>query len=162
MIATMKPLLELTAAELMSREVTTIPQAMSLRAAARLLSEMQITGAPVVDEIGECVGVLSATDFMRHEGFAEEGGPRPCNPGCFHSAWQVVDVDALPGDEVGAYMTPGPVTVSPDVSIVELARNMIDAHIHRVVVVNTENRPVGIVSSTDILAAVAHAERHAL
>ncbi len=35
---------------------------------------------------------------------------------------------------------------------------MIDAHIHRVIVVDKDERPIGIVSSTDILAAVAHAD----
>jgi CBS domain-containing protein len=31
---------------------------------------------------------------------------------------------------------------------------MLDAHIHRVVVVDKERRPLGVVSSTDVLAAV--------
>jgi CBS domain-containing protein len=34
---------------------------------------------------------------------------------------------------------------------------MIDAHIHRILVVGEDNRPCGIVTSTDILAAVARA-----
>jgi CBS-domain-containing membrane protein len=33
---------------------------------------------------------------------------------------------------------------------------MLDAPIHRVLVVDERGRPVGIVSSTDVLAAVAH------
>jgi CBS domain-containing protein len=39
---------------------------------------------------------------------------------------------------------------------VELARAMLDAHIHRVIVVDELQRPIGIVSTTDILAAVAN------
>ena len=35
---------------------------------------------------------------------------------------------------------------------------MIDAHIHRVIVVDEDRIPVGVVSSTDILAALAYAE----
>jgi predicted transcriptional regulator len=31
---------------------------------------------------------------------------------------------------------------------------MIDAHIHRVVVVDADERPIGVVASTDVLAAV--------
>jgi hypothetical protein len=38
-----------------------------------------------------------------------------------------------------------------------LAQNMVDAHIHRVLVVTDQNRPRGIVTSTDILAAVGRA-----
>jgi CBS-domain-containing membrane protein len=161
MIATAnRPLLTLTAADLMCRDVTMLPRAMSVRAAAHLLSEMQISGAPVVDEGGECVGVLSATDFMHHVGYGDRAGSRAlhANPGCVHSAWQVVDVGDLPTDEVGAYMTADPVTVAPSTALAELARKMIDAHIHRLIVVDAQNHPIGVVSSTDILAAVAHAD----
>jgi isocitrate dehydrogenase len=66
-----------------------------------------------------------------------------------------VDKDRLPADEVDDYMTDDPVTVPPNASIIELARRMIDAHVHRLIVVDAENRPVGVVSSTDVLAAVA-------
>jgi CBS-domain-containing membrane protein len=34
---------------------------------------------------------------------------------------------------------------------------MIDAHIHRVIVLDEERKPVGIVSSTDLMAALASA-----
>ena len=40
--------------------------------------------------------------------------------------------------------------------IMDLARSMLDAHIHRIIVVDNNCRPIGIVSSTDILAAVAY------
>ena len=58
-------------------------------------------------------------------------------------------------EKVGQFMTPDPVTVAVDTPVAELARRMINAHVHRVVVVNRLNHPVGIVSSTDVLAAVA-------
>jgi predicted transcriptional regulator len=35
---------------------------------------------------------------------------------------------------------------------------MIEAHIHRVIVVDERDQPIGIVSSTDILGAVAQAD----
>jgi CBS domain-containing protein len=160
-IATNKTLLNLTAVDLMSHDVIVIPQAMSLRAAAHLLSENQISGAPVVDETGACVGVLSATDFMHWVGYGERAArPAHANPGCFHSAWQIGNVDALPTDAVANYMTADPVTVSPSTSIAELAREMTEAHIHRIIVVDAKYRPIGVVSSIDILAAVAYAGRH--
>ena len=36
---------------------------------------------------------------------------------------------------------------------------MVDAHIHRLIVAGAHRRPIGIVSSTDLLAAVACAAR---
>jgi CBS domain-containing protein len=122
---------------------------MSLRGAAHLLSETQVSGAPVVDEAGRCVGVLSATDFMHWVGYGERGAS---GPGCFHSTWQATSMNLA--DEVEAYMTADPVTVPPSTTIAELACAMINAHIHRIIVVDAQHRPIGIVSSTDILATV--------
>jgi CBS domain-containing protein len=68
-----------------------------------------------------------------------------------------IEVD-LPDDKVKDYMTRDPVVVSKRTSVAEVARIMVDAHIHRVIVVDADQRPIGIVSSTDILAAVAQAE----
>jgi CBS-domain-containing membrane protein len=44
-----KPQLELTAADLMTRDVTVIPRHLSLKAAAHLLAEANVSGAPVID-----------------------------------------------------------------------------------------------------------------
>jgi CBS domain-containing membrane protein len=156
MLALQKPLLSLTAADLMSRTVIVIPQDMSLRAAARLLSQHRVSGAPVVDARGRCAGVLSSTDFM-HFMENEEHARRPHRQSWpdVYSAWQVVDPDALPVDKVSTYMTADPVTATSAINIGTLARQMLDAHIHRIVVVDEKERPVGIVSSTDILAALA-------
>jgi CBS domain-containing protein len=149
-----KPLLALTAEDLMSTDVVTVPQEMSLQGAARLLSRSEIGGAPVVDGEGRCVGVLSATDFLS---YAETGQPRKKvkNPGCMVSAWQVLESESLPADEVSGYMTADPVVVEPATPLGELAQMMVDAHIHRLIVVDEDNRPVGVVSSMDMLAAVA-------
>jgi CBS domain-containing protein len=71
--------------------------------------------------------------------------------------WQVVDAEALPADEVRQYMTADPVAAAPDTPVRALARMMLDAHVHRVIVVDGGRRPVGVVSTTDVLAALAYA-----
>jgi CBS domain-containing protein len=202
-----KRLLALTAGDLMNSDVVRLPENMALREAARLLLRNQISGAPVVDARGKCVGVFSAIDFMRLSAL-RAGRTRPnsspalpitcpyqgeqrttdgqkvtlctlprgvcaiqvmqegpegeelvvCSqPRCVLVDWQIVDVEKLPTDEVRRFMTPDPVTAQPATSIRVLARMMIDAHIHRVIVTDQEGRPVGVVSSTDVLAALAHA-----
>jgi CBS domain-containing protein len=146
------------AAEIMTVAPTLIPRDMSLEAAARMLSRDQISGAPVVDDLGRCVGVLSTTDYLH---WVERRG-RPIKESHDHSecvcAWQMVDVEKLPDDTVSSWMTHDPVTATPDTPICDLARAMTDAHIHRIVVVDENGRPIGVVSSTDILAAVARAK----
>jgi CBS-domain-containing membrane protein len=156
MPTTCKPLAALTAADVMSRNVVAVPKYMPLRTAAWLLAHAQVSGAPVVDGRGNCVGVLSATDFLRwaHEGNREQVRPREdvcCD-------WQVLEMNVLPVEAVSGYMTADPVTAAPTATVRELARHMLDAHIHRVVIVDEDGRPVGVVSSTDVLAAVARQE----
>jgi len=168
MVLTATPLLALTAQDVMSRDVVTIPRQMPLGDAARLLRRASVSGAPVVDEQGRCVGVLSAADFLR---WAEDGCPeggdgdgRPTalclQPRGGRCDWQQVH-EGLPAGVASRYMTADVVTASPHMPLPELARMMVDAHIHRVPVVDGSGRPIGVVSSTDVLAAVARDGRRA-
>lgn len=193
-----RSLSDLTACDVMSRNVVRLPQNLPLRDAARLLKQHQIGGAPVVNTQDQCVGVLSATDFLR---LAEPrpGAVRPVRcafqakqvgtdgqeltlctlppgvcpvqvkqsgpsgevvtvcgqPHCVLADWQLVDVESLPHDEIRRFMTPDPVMAKPLTPVRTLARMMIDAHVHRVIVVDEARRPIGIVSSTDLLAVLA-------
>jgi CBS domain-containing protein len=151
----LQPLLTRKAGDLMSRTVVLVPKEMSLPGAAHLLAQARVSGAPVVDVDGCCIGVLSTTDFLH---YAERG--KPAGHAKAHSgySWEIVE-DEEPQETVADYMNTDPVCVTPGTSIGEIARKMIDAHIHRVIVVEDEgNRPIGIVSSTDVMAAVAQAD----
>jgi len=144
----------------MNRTPLVIPQEMSLRTAAHLLTQAQVSGAPVVDAEGRLVGVLSATDFVH---LAEDGEHLArCHPHAaaeFCAEGQLDDEKVHPEETVSALMTADPVTVPPELGIGALAQMMLDAHIHRLIVVDSDNRPNGVVASTDILAAVAQAAR---
>jgi CBS domain-containing protein len=153
-----KPLFALTANDLMTQTLVIVPQEMSLQGAAHLLMQSQVTGAPVVDETGKCIGVLSSMDFV-HLVDKNAHGKRPCDcrgSGIFSSS-QIVEFEEEEPQLVRDFMTANPVTISPSTNIGELAQMMLDAHIHRVIVCSGEGRPIGLVSSTDILAAVARA-----
>jgi CBS domain-containing protein len=153
-----KRLLALTAADLMTSHVTTIPPEMSLREAGRLLFKSNISGAPVVDWNGKCLGIRSASDFVHWVGNLDEPH-RKREPTSFIAPWgEVISLDESDGNDVRRYMTEGPVTVTPATPIAEIAQNMIDAHIHRVLVVS-EDRPCGIITGTDLVAALAKAAR---
>ncbi len=158
MITVAKPLLSLTAADLMSPASVTIPQEMSLQGAARLLGRANVSGAPVVDGLGRCVGVLSAHDFMT---WADRGTGGPHGhvgrSEWFCAAWQIPNEEDLPKEAVRWFMTADPVSVPAGTTIGVLAQRMVDAHIHRVLVLDEAGRPLGIVSSTDVVAAVARA-----
>ncbi len=207
MSTTFEPVSALTASDVMKGPVTAVRQDMTLREAARRLRHDQISGAPVVDEEGRCVGVLSASDFLRW--VEEAGGPpavariRACRyqqpgqeadgreavlctlpegacpaqtrraiergrealfcllPEAVFVDWQQL-LEGLPPAQVGGYMTADPVTAPPEAALADLARMMVDAHVHRVIVVDENARPLGIVTSHDIVAAVARPGRGAV
>ena len=117
-----------------------------------MLTTARVSGAPVVDETGRCVGVLSTTDFLKLARLERRPGPFAPQVEC---DWQVPDLDEVPDDGVRTLMTPDPVTVSRQTLLGDLARRMLDAHIHRVIVDDGKGRPIGVVSTTDVLAAVA-------
>jgi CBS-domain-containing membrane protein len=166
MPALAKPFLALVARDLMNGEVMTIPRDMGMQAAARWLNQMHVSGAPVVDEQGRCVGVLSSHDFVaccaanrdrcsQHRAAAHRG---PCTSrDGVGSDWQIVEVAESVEGMVRDRMTPDPVMARPETPIARLAQMMVDAHVHRLIIVDEHRRPLGIVSTTDIVAAVARA-----
>lgn len=70
--ATMLRACGLLARDTMTRELAVVPRMASLREAARRLCEAGASDAPVVDEHGRCLGLLSAADIVR---WAAEGRP---------------------------------------------------------------------------------------
>ena len=158
-----RPISATTAGDLMSRDILQLSEDTPLREAARQLADAQISGAPVVDRRGRIVGVLSSTDFMKHACHPEYDAAESdadCRPACaqhhdYFVDWQVVEVESLPSEAVRRYMSRDVVTVDERTKLPALARRMVESHIHRVVVVDDDHAPIGIVTSTDILAAVA-------
>src|SRR5688572_25542290 len=57
-----------TARDLMTRNPRSIRQTTSVEKAAEFLSFEGISGAPVIDEAGRPLGVVSRTDVLRHLG----------------------------------------------------------------------------------------------
>src|SRR5688500_7022523 len=113
-----KPLQSLTAEDLMTSTVLTIPDNMSLRGAAHMLARDGISGAPVVDASGRCVGVISTTDFLRLADKGVQLGPLAPHVDC---DWQMPDLEAVPDDCVRSLMTTDLVMVGRDTLMSDLA-----------------------------------------
>src|SRR5262249_43010422 len=130
-----------------------LPSATSLQEAARRLVEAGISGAPVVDDDGRCKGVLSQTDLAR---FLARHEPPPAHEHeDFAAEWPPSDVDGRRDAEVGRYLTRTVITASTRTPLNELAALMCDARVHRVLITDPHGKVVGIVSSLDVLRAVA-------
>lgn len=194
MVTSTTEMLALTTGDVMARDVVVIPRRTPLPDAAALLRRADVGGAPVVDEQGRCVGILTASDFLRRasreaprppacpyqikgrlltgeaavvctlaEGSCPLQQTRPLLGGrhgevCLHPAGALTDWQQLSAAAAGTaeeVMTGDLVTVAADTPLAEVARVMVDAHIHHVPVLDENGKPIGIVSSTDVLAAVA-------
>jgi CBS-domain-containing membrane protein len=132
----------LRARDLMSRDLITLRVDETMTQAAHRLREADITGAPVVNEQGRLVGILSATDIMTYEQQHGTVGGGPTKPAA--------------AVKVEEYMSPRVDSVADDALLVSIARQMCDGHYHRLVVVDRDQRVSGIISTMDILAALVN------
>lgn len=144
----------LRVSDVMNRHVVSVRAELSMAEAAELLLQKEVSGAPVVDAEGRCVGILSATDFMRREShLARRGQRRPGGTG----SDQVALREPAEADQVRAFMTPAVQTASPQQFLVQAARMMCVEHVHRLPVLDAQGRPVGMITALDIVAAVTQA-----
>jgi CBS-domain-containing membrane protein len=151
-------LLSLRVSDLMSSPVTTVSECDSMGDAARILAESGITGAPVVDVAGRCVGMLSATDYaMREHRLAQ--GEEKLSFGHEHELTRSAEdesfrIESIAHDRVREHMSPAVQTINETASMINAARVMCREHIHRLVIIDQDERPVGLISSLDLVAAM--------
>ncbi len=118
--------------------VTTRPDA-TVAEAATTLAHHRLAALPVVDADGRLVGVFSTSDLVKAEVERDEAASRAA---------------LFEGTLVQQLMTPRPYTIGPEADVREAARQMYYAGVRRVFV-TTEDRPLGVVSATDIVRGVA-------
>ncbi len=147
-----------TVAELMNRDLLTVTPATPLSEAIHLLVDRQISGLPVVDEAGKLVGVISESDLM----WREKGLDRPPYIMFLDSVIYLQnpaehdrDLHKVLGQTVGEVMTAGAISITADASLPAAARIMHDKKIHRLPIVDADNRPIGIITQGDIVRAIA-------
>lgn len=133
--------------DLMASELISVRRETSLRDAARLMVEKNISGLPVTDDGGQLVGIISEGDFLRKE--VDRGDLM--GKGLLGALF---DRESLAEAEtVGEVMSDNVFTVSPDATLVEAARTMTTHAVKRLPVVTREGKLVGIISRRDIVAA---------
>ena len=155
----------LTTADAMQPEVETVGPGVGLIELERRFMTLGRTGFPVVAE-GRLVGVVSRSDVIRVlaiERSHEE--QRPDFYRAFENPSAGGDADAKAiaarGGRRAAGLTPrdamsrNVVSVRRDQPLDEVARLMLDAHIHRLPVVDDAGKLVGLVTTLDIVRLLA-------
>ncbi len=121
--------------DIMTSEVYTLEAGASVAEAAHDLRMRGISGAPVLDR-GRVVGVVSKTDLMTPQNWPVEAGQ----------------------PTVDAVMTRVVYAVRPGDPVMMAVRLMVAEDIHRAVVVRDDGKLAGIVTSLDVLRALARGD----
>jgi predicted transcriptional regulator len=145
-------LLGLRVRDVMNGEVAALAEDLTMTEAAKLLVDQMVSGAPVVDKLGRCVGVLTATDFLHYDMPQRDEPPSGAGPASGKALPAVASCAA--DTQVAAWMARAVETIRTDDSILSAARRMCGSHIHRLFVVDDEGKPIGVVSTLDLVSAM--------
>ncbi len=151
-----------TAADLMTPNPISIGEDAALREAVLMLTENGFSAAPVIDNAGRPVGVLSRSDILVHD--REKVAYVPSGSEYLEAAdvcWgvQVEDADLA---TVRDMMTPAVFSVPPDAHVARVIDEMLQLRVHRLFVVDKAGVLVGVISAVDVLRdlrASNHANR---
>ena len=121
-------------ADYMAKRLTTLTPDMDIIKAMGILLDKRLSAAPVVDEKGRLIGVLSKKDCLRVAFTAS-----------YHQEW---------GGPVTDFMSHTVETIEADTDIVTAARKFLDGP-YRVFPVLRDSRLAGMISRHDILKALS-------
>jgi CBS domain-containing protein len=136
------------------------PNPISIRAEAGvpeaivLFTEKGIAAAPVIDEAGRPIGVVSRSDLLIHQREQEKmHGARPeyFYAPSFESAETLRETKMLSRGTVADLMTPAVFAVAPDTPVERVIGDMLGLHVHRLFVVDGDGILVGVISTMDVL-----------
>jgi predicted transcriptional regulator len=128
-----RSLRDISVKEFMSASLVTFSPETPIFDAIRRLVSQGVSGAPVLDQFGNIIGILSEKD-------------------CMKVALNAAYHDEL-GGKVADFMSRNPVTVEADTSVLEVAEMFFASSFKRYPVVH-QQRLVGQISRSDILKAI--------
>jgi CBS domain-containing protein len=150
----------------MERAVLTVGVDTPILDAQRLFVEEEVHGAPVVDDDGAVVGVVSTLDLLRAIRDELEPGAGATAPTYFRAELPYAGPDWLAGpldlqDRVGALVVADAmcrelVACGPEAGVDELARLMLAQRVHRVLILEA-GVLLGLVTTFDLLRVLAGA-----
>lgn len=137
------------AAEIMTSPVLTVPADADLLATATLLAENGISGAPVIDQAGRVVGVISERDFLRQMGAGSSDSFMGVIAHCLGSKGCVAA--PMAHRTAADLMSTPAVTATEDITIAEISALLTEKNINRIPILDAGGGPVGIVTRTDLV-----------
>jgi CBS domain-containing protein len=133
-----------TAADLMASNPVSLRANASIADALQLFNQKGISAAPIIDEAGHPIGVLSRSDLFIHQ---QEAAKQPAQS---VSAGNAGDRDVTVAD----LMTPTVFAMPPDTPARRVVAEMLALHVHRLFVVDKNGLLVGVISAMDVLRSL--------
>ncbi|MBI5632100.1 MAG: CBS domain-containing protein [Nitrospirae bacterium] len=143
----------LKAMDVMTRDVITVTEDMSVDELGRLFIEKKISGAPVVDAKGSLIGIVTENDLIRKnarlhiptvlrifDAIIPLGRPDSVE----------AEIKRISASTVGEICTKEVLSVSPDASIQDVSSVMFEKAVHLVPVIEA-GKIVGIIGKIDII-----------
>jgi molybdopterin-containing oxidoreductase family membrane subunit len=140
---------EVAARDIMIRNVVTVTPGTRISEVRQMMITRGLSGFPVVDTENKVIGVVSESDIIFSEIHQEP-----------HLVDMLVNViqpsdqaRKTSGETVSEIMTCPAITAQEDASIRDLSQLLLDKKIKRVIIVDREERPAGLVSRIDLVKA---------
>ena len=132
----------ITVGDLMAEEPIVVRADAPLSEAAHLMDEYDISGLPVIAEAGDLLGVISETDLVRARA----------------TEWLWANWTGL---HVRHLMSSPALTIHASAPVAAAAIQMERDQVHRLVVVSDDDplMPIGVISTSDLVRAVARSRR---
>jgi CBS domain-containing protein len=133
---------------------------MSVEETMAMLLHSGLSGAPVVNEESQVIGIVTSFDFLQKEAF--EGALLAIEGSAANVEMYVDAAKKICGQKVEDVMTRNPSTVTPCTPMREAAALMTTMKIHRLPVVDSEDsgRLVGVLTSADVMRDLQHIVRN--
>ena len=141
------------AKDIMRKKVVAVERWLTLPELAKIFEEKCISGAPVVDEAGSILGVVSQTDLVRTRREAPAGVSsyhRDFDDSIRTAGLHIEELDQTRVEEI---MTPGAISLDENTPVEKVAKVMLDSRVHRVLITRGD-RLAGIVTTMDFLRAL--------
>ena len=150
-----------TARDIMRSNVVTVSYATPLSEVERKLGDHRISGAPVTDEGGHIVGVVSLKDLIERYAESPESHPRR-GQGFYHLSsnemldddFDSFDVPDEAEETAGDVMSGEVYSVGPEAGLQEIASKMVKHKVHRLLV-QEDGKYIGLVSTMEILDSLS-------
>ncbi len=144
--------------EVMNTTILAVDETEKMEEVATLFKEEDINAAPVLDNKGNCVGIVTSHDWVEYESIREVLQSEFNRGKNYNMAHYGAGAEfRLPGqdyDQVGFHMSRTPESARPEDPLSRVAKQMCAKRVHHVLVLDEKKKLLGILSSLDLLGFV--------